>query len=212
MRRFVWLDFQVIINCYNRMHCALLQEITSSFMQQTILANNFLQQTILARSFMQGTILARSFMQGTILARSFMPHQLWRRDLANLATGTYIKVLVHVGLVAVSLRQVWVGGCVCKFFSCIIWLNYLPWLWVEMHTSRLQRLHKVCQWWACAESCHEQAPGWAPQQTQIQLPLSPTVSTLSSVQPPCQEAKKHTHTHTHTKLKLKWNAHWQNRV
>jgi hypothetical protein len=32
------------------------------------------------------------------------------------------------------------------------------------------------------------------------------------VQPPCQEAKKHTHTHTHTKLKLKWNAHWQNRV
>jgi hypothetical protein len=75
-------------------------------MQQTILANNFLQQTILARSFMQGTILARSFMQGTNLARSFMPHQLWRRDLANLATGTYIKVLVHVGLVAVSLRQV----------------------------------------------------------------------------------------------------------
>ncbi len=94
----------------------------------------------------------------------------------------------------------WVGGFVCKFFSCLIWLNYLPWLWVEMHTSRLQILHKVCRWWACAESCHEQAAGWAPQQTQIQPPLSPTVSTLSSVQPPCQERKKHTHTH---KIKIK---------
>ncbi len=166
------------------MHCALLQEIARSFMQQTILASNFLQQTI----------LARSFMQRTILARRFMPHQLWQQDLANLGTGTYIKVLVHVGLVAVSLRQVWVGGwvggCVWNVSSCIIWLSYLPWLWVEMHTSRLQILHKVCQWWACAKSCHEQAPGWAPQQTQIQPPLLPTVSTLSSVQPPCQEEKK----------------------
>jgi hypothetical protein len=68
------------------MQCALLQEI--------------------ARSFMQQTIFARSFMQRTILATRFMPHQLWQRDLANLERGTYIKVLVHVGLVAVSLRQV----------------------------------------------------------------------------------------------------------
>jgi hypothetical protein len=82
------------------MHCALVQEI--------------------ARSFMQQTILARSFMQPTILARRFMQHQLWQWDLANLETGTYITVLVHVGLVAVSLKCEWVGGCVCKFFSCLI--------------------------------------------------------------------------------------------
>jgi hypothetical protein len=90
-----------------------VQEIARSFMQQTILASNFLQQTI----------IARSFMQRTILARRFMPHQLWQWDLANLETGTYIKVLVHVGFGCSFFETSvsgWVGVFVCKFFSCII--------------------------------------------------------------------------------------------